>query len=218
VGAAVARSRVTRAQVWITTKVAREHLHPAHVRRTVEDSLRRLGTDHVDLLLVHWPSDAVPLEQTLQAMQELRAAGKARFIGVSNFPSRMLREALLVAPEILTDQVELHPLLAQYELRDAAKRLGVTLSAYSPLARGQALDVKMLVDIAEEHGRTSAQVMLRWLIQLGIVAIPKAASPEHRRENLDIFDFELSEAEMQRIGELDRASRFIDPIWAPQWD
>lgn len=213
VGAAVARSGVPRAQVWITTKVAREWLHPAHVRRTTEDSLRRLRTDYVDLLLVHWPTDEVPLEQTLGAMQELREAGKTRFIGVSNFPSELLRDAVILAPEILTDQVELHPLGAQYELRRTAQRMGVTLTAYSPLAQGQALDMPLLLEIGREHGRSSAQVILRWLMQLGIVAIPKAASAEHRRENIDIFDFELSDAQMQTIGELDRAARFIDPIW-----
>lgn len=218
VGAAVARSGVPRDQLWITTKIAKEWLHPAHVQRTTEDSLRRLGMDHVDLLLVQGPAGEVPIDLTLDALQRLRKAGKARFIGVAELLAEQLREAVLLVPDLLTDQIELNPLQARYELRETARRLGVTLTACSPLARGQALDVRQLVDIGRELGRSSAQVILRWLLQLGIVAIPKAASAEHRRENLEVFDFELSDAQMQAIGALDRASQFLEPLAVSQWD
>lgn len=213
VGAAVARSVVPRDRVWITTTVAKEHLHPAHLRRTTEDSLRRLGTDYVDLLLVHEPSPDVPLEPMLRALQGLREDGKTRFIGVSHFSAELMRDAAILAPELLANQVELHPMRAQEAVRDAAARMGVTLVACSPLARGQVLSLRPVVEIGEALGCAPAQVILRWLVQLGVAVIPKAASAEHRRENLGIFELELSAAQMQTMSELDRASRFIEPIW-----
>ncbi|MCX4247620.1 aldo/keto reductase [Paraliomyxa miuraensis] len=219
VGAAIARSAVPRDQVWVTTKVAREWAHPAHVQRTTEDSLRRLGMDHVDLLLVQGPpSEEVPLSETLEALRRLHETGKARFIGVADLLSESLREAVGLVPELLTNQIELNPLNAHYGLRATAQRLGVTLTACSPLARGQALDVQRLVEIGRSVGRSSAQVILRWLLQQGVVVIPKATSTEHQRENLEVFDFVLSEPQMEAIDEIDRASQFIEPIAVSQWE
>ncbi len=218
VGRGLAQAGVERGHVFLTTKVWHTDLRAADLRSSVERSLRALGTDHVDLLLVHWPAAGVPLAETLGAMTELQEEGRVSHLGVANFPSRLVEAALEHAP-IICDQVEYHPYLAQPQLLALAREHDLMLTAYSPLARGEVLRDPVLREIGEEHGKSPGQVVLRWLLdQPHVAAIPKASSHAHRAANLDVFDFELSDDDRGRIAGLHRGLRTADPSWAAEWD
>lgn len=214
----IARSGVPRDEIWLTTKLWHDGLRRDEVRRQAEGSLRALRTDHVDLLLIHWPNDGVPLAETLGAMAELRDEGKACHIGVSNFTSALVREAAGIE-RIAVNQVEYHPHLSQEPVLAACREHGVTLTAYSPFAHGRELKDPVLREIAAEHGATPAQVALRWLLdQPGVVAVPKAASHENRTANLGALDLRLTPEDTARIDALPKGRRVIDPPFAPEWD
>jgi 2,5-diketo-D-gluconate reductase B len=219
VGRALADSGIDRDEVFVTTKIKPSNAAAAGVRSSTEESLRKLGMDHVDLLLLHWPADDVaPLEETLTAMTELGDAGLTRTIGVSNFPSSMLARAYELAP-IVTDQVEHHPFLAVQAIEKVLRDHGGFVTAYSPLARGEVVDDPTLTGIGEAHGVSAAQVTLRWMLQRpATVAIPKSGTPERIEANFDVFGFELSDDEMASIDALDRGHRLIDPDGSPEWD
>jgi 2,5-diketo-D-gluconate reductase B len=219
VGEGLRDAGVPREEVWVTTKVWRDELEPDRLRRSAESSLADLGLDRVDLLLVHWPNPAVPLGDTLAALHRVRQDGLASHIGVANFPSALLREAIAEFP-IACDQIEYHPYLAQRAVLDAAHSHGVVVTAYSPLGSGGLLGDPVLAEIAERRGCSPAQVCLRWLLdQTGVAVIPKAASHENRVANLAALDLApLTYEERARIDELDRGRRFINPSFAPAWD
>jgi len=219
VGAALTSSGVDREALFLTTKVWMDSLAPADVRRTTEQSLRDLHTDYVDLLLIHWPNeDAAPLEATLDALDTLKAEGKTRHIGVSNFTPTLVERAVNHTT-IFCNQVEYHPFLRQDELLSQARTHDLLLTAYSPIARGEVLNNDVLQELATAHGKTPVQVTLRWLMQQErVAAIPKASSPQHRKENLDLFDFALSEEEMHAIDQLGEGRRLVDPAFAPAWE
>jgi 2,5-diketo-D-gluconate reductase B len=217
VGAGMRESGVAREDIWLTTKVPHTEASPAQVREAAEGSLERLGTDYVDLLLLHWPNPDVPLEETIVALDLLRRDGKAKHIGVSNFPAGLLQRALEVAP-LLSDQVEYHPFLDQSKLLQVAEEHDVLITAYSPLAHGKVPDDGTLREIGEAHGKTAGQVALRWLLdQPRVSPIPKASSHARRQENFEVFDFELSDEERKRIDELPKDVRTANPPWAPDW-
>jgi 2,5-diketo-D-gluconate reductase B len=221
VGRAIRDSGIARSEIFLTTKLAPGNLAAAAVRHSTEDSLRRLGLDHVDLLLIHWPSSSVALEETLPAMAALRDQGKARHLGVSNFTVRLLAEAVeKVRADLLCNQVEYHPFLSQRPVLAALGKHGMMLTAYSPLARGRVLRHPTLVEIARKCGKSPAQVTLRWLIdQERVVAIPKAAGREHLAANLDIFDFALASEDRAAIDALRGSERVVDVAgWSPRWD
>ncbi|MEC7525971.1 MAG: aldo/keto reductase [Myxococcota bacterium] len=218
VGAAIAASGVDRDELWVTTKVWMDNAAADAVVKSTHDSLRRLGLDHVDLLLIHWPSQEVPLSETLGAMEKLVRSGEARYIGVSNFTPSLLEESLELAA-LQCVQVEHHPYLAQDRIRQMAERHELMLTAYSPLARGEVNDDDTLKAIGEETGKTPAQVTLRWLTQhRNVAAIPKSSSKEHLKANLEVFDFELDAGQANRIAKLAEGKRLIDPDFAPQWE
>lgn len=218
VGRGVRDSGVDRSGVWITSKIWLDALEHDAFLRSAEASLKALGTDYLDLLLIHWPSQEVPLDEPLAALKELAAQGKARHIGVSNFTPPLLEQALDTAP-IVCNQVEYHPFLSQRRLLTMVQRHGLILTAYSPLARGRVPGDGTLREIGRHHGKRAAQVALRWLLQQErVAAIPRAASPEHRRQNLEVFDFELSAEEMAQIDDLARGERLSDPSFAPNWE
>lgn len=218
VGQGIARSGVDRDEIFLTTKLGLDVLDPDKVVASTTDSLRALATDRVDLLLIHWPSDSVPLGATLEAMRGLQDDDKVVHLGVSNFPPSLLRAATKEA-EILGVQVEYHPLLDQSALLEVCSEEDLVLTAYSPLAQGRALDEEAITDIAAAHGKSGAQVVLRWLVQQErVAAIPKSASSRRRRENVDIFDFSLTAGEMDRIAGVARGERLIDPPFAPDWE
>lgn len=214
VGRGLAQSGVERGHVFLTTKIWHTDLHGAAVRASVEGSLRDLGTDYVDLLLIHWPREDVSLAETLGVMNELEEEGKASHLGVANFPNRLVEAALEHAP-IICDQVEYHPYLGQAELLATAREHDLMITAYSPLARGQLLREPVLRDIGAAHDRSAGQVALRWLLdQPHVAAIPKASTHEHRAANFDVFAFELSDDDRDRIAGLEHGLRTADPSWA----
>lgn len=222
VGEGIRRGGVARDALFVTTKVWYTDLAPDDVAASLDQSLRHLGLDRVDLALIHWPSPDLAFEPALDALLDAQRRGKTRLIGVSNFSPRLLRQAIAHAGDaIACNQVEYHPYLGQTPLRDAMVLNDGFLTAYAPLARARASNDPMLQSIGAAHGKSATQVTLRWLVQQpGVAAIPKAGSPEHRRANIDIFDFELSPEEMAAIAELDRGERFIFPPWASGrvWD
>ena len=222
VGRALHSSGVDRGEIFLVTKLRRENLRADAVRRSADDSLRQLSTDYVDLLLIHWPNGAVPLAETLEAMSRLREIGKARFIGVCNFDTKLLAEAAeKYGADLLCNQVEYHPFLSQAYVRDAARRLGLIVIAYSPLARGLVERDPTMCAIAAKYGKTPAQIALRWLIeQNNVAAIPKARSAAHAAENMAVFDFALAAEDRAVIDRLGRARKRIQERESdmPEWD
>jgi len=221
VGHGIERAGLPRDEIFVTTKVWLDQMEDGRLQGSVELSLKRLGLDHADLVLIHWPNPDVPLAETMQALCEVKRFGMAKHIGISNFPVALMREAIELATEpLVTNQVEYHPQLDQSTLLAACRAAGMALTAYSPLGRGELLDNPTLQAIAESHGKTVAQVILRWLIQQkDVVAIPRSSEPAHIRSNFEVFDFALSNEEMVRIfGLAEPQGRLIDPDWAPQWD
>jgi 2,5-diketo-D-gluconate reductase B len=190
--------------------------------RSVEESLRKLRTDHVDLLLLHWPNDAVPLAEQIGALNEVRKAGKARHIGISNFNVALMAEAVrLSEAPIVTNQVEYHPYLDQTVVIGAMRRMGAAITAYYGMADGRVLGDPVLKAIAARHSRSVAQLVLRWLVQQeGIIALSKTVSETRAAENLAIFDFVLTPDEMAEIHALARVDgRLVSPPGlAPEWD
>ena len=219
VGRAIAASDVDRDELFVTTKVWRGEAARDDVHRSTRESLDRLQLDHVDLLLIHWPADEIaPMEETLEALTEVREAGLTRHIGVSNYPSEMLARAYEVAP-IVTDQVEHHPYLAVDAIRKVLAEHGGFLTAYSPIARGQLADDPVLTEIGEGHGVTAVQVALRWMIQRGdTVALPRSSNADRIASNLEVTGFDLSDDEVARIEALNEGRRLIDPSFGPVWD
>ncbi|MGI8858758.1 MAG: aldo/keto reductase [Rubrobacteraceae bacterium] len=205
VGRGISASGVDREDLFITTKIWTSDFAHDRVLGSTRESLRKLGTDHIDLLLMHWPPrNSTPLGETLGAMRELQDDGAVRHIGVSNF-STSLVEAAAEHAEIFCNQVEYHPFRSQPEILEQAREMDYLLTAYRPLYRGGVEDDATLEEIGEAHGKTAAQIALRWLIQQEKVsAIPKATSEDHLHSNLDVFDFELSAEEMERISGLSR--------------
>jgi 2,5-diketo-D-gluconate reductase B len=201
VGEGIAASGVPREEVFLTTKIVGETLAGDKVGPAVDGSLRRLGTDYVDLLLIHWPTDDVPLGETLEAMMVAKDAGKVRHLGVSNFRGSLLLEAMDLAP-IFADQVPYQPGRTQNTLLGIAAERDVMITAYSPL-RGEGVQSPVLAEVGDAHGKTPQQVALRWLLQQDKVSpIPRSSNPDRRAQNFDVFDFELSVDEMARIAEI----------------
>ena len=204
VGRGMSNSGVNREDIFLVTKLSTNNFTREKVLNSAHESLKKLGTDYVDLLLMHWPNPSVPLEETLGAMRELQEEGSVKHIGVSNFPASMVEDATGHA-EIFCNQVEYHPRNPQDELLEQARSLDYLLTAYSPVAKGRITGDATLEEIGAAHDKTPAQIALRWLVQQEkVCAIPKARSPEHQESNLDVFDFELSEEEMERVSGLGR--------------
>jgi diketogulonate reductase-like aldo/keto reductase len=222
VGEGLRRSGIARNEVFVTTKVWPTDLAADDFRRSAEQSLKRLKLDHVDLLLVHWPNPEIPLAETIETLNAARRDGLTRHIGVSNFPTGLLSEALAMSDAPLAaNQVEHHPYLDQSKVHAACTEAGMAMTSYCPLARGGDLFAESAVaDAAKAHGRTPGQIVLRWHVQQdGVVAIPRTTRKERLAENLDIFDFTLTDAEMAAISALgSRNARICDFDFSPQWD
>jgi 2,5-diketo-D-gluconate reductase A len=215
VAVGIARSGLPRDQVFVTTKLPNSHHGYEAAQRAIDSSLKQLGVDHVDLYLIHWPR---PTEdryvETWRALTEFKSDGRARSIGVSNFTIDHLERIISETGQTPTvNQIELHPRLVQAELRRFHAQHGIATEAWSPLGRARLLDDPAIEQIARARGRTSAQVILRWHIQLGNVVIPKTVTPERIEENFDVFDFELDDGEMHAIEQIDAGQRFgPDPV------
>jgi 2,5-diketo-D-gluconate reductase B len=222
VGEGIRASGIERNELFVTTKVTEENAREADFLCSAETSLKALGLNYVDLLLIHWPQPKVPFAETFGALAKAKRSGLTRHVGVSNFTLAMLEEAVHVCPEpLVTNQVEYHAYLPQDRMLAALKRHGMILTAYCPVARGKLLDDPIIGEIAEARGKTHAQICLRWLIQQPMVAaVPRALEEAHIREDLDVFDFSLSDGEMRQISALRRRNiRIADPPErAPKWD
>ena len=222
VGEGLHASGLKRDDVFITTKVWPSHFAPRDLERSAKDSLSRLRLSAVDLLLLHWPNPQIPLKETLAALGKVKRMGLARNIGVSNFTVALIEQAVKLTDESLVcNQIELHPFLDQSKVIAACRQHEIAIIAYSPIARGGVKNDAVLARIGKMHGKTAAQVSLRFLVQQGIAVIPRTSRVERLSENLAIFDFELSQAEMAEIGRLaDRDGRIVDYAYSgsPKWD
>lgn len=219
VGQALTASGLDRDEVFLTTKVWNDNLTPHGIPESTYESLSKLQTDHVDLLLVHWPVNLDQLEVNLEALTDMVEAGAARHIGLSNFTPELVTRALDSAP-LFSLQAEHHAYLAQPRLLELCDEHDLLFTAYSPLARGELLEDPTVVAIADERDVTPAQVALRWVLDEGprTAAIPKATSRERIEENLGALKIHLTEGDREALTSLDRARRHVDPPWAPDWD
>lgn len=222
VGSALAESGVRRGEVWVTTKVAPESFGPGQIRPHVETSLEKLRLDSVDLLLLHYPSinDEYEIEDYMAQLAEVQDAGLTRYIGVSNFTKRYIDRALelLGDRQILTNQVEIHPFMQNRPIVSYCREKGIALTSYAPLARGAVAEDEVLINIAEAHEATPAQVALAFLLAEGFVVIPSAGSRARIAENFAAQDITLTEGQIARIRGLDRGMRLVDGPWCPEWD
>jgi 2,5-diketo-D-gluconate reductase B len=222
VGESLHASGVKRGEVFVTTKVWPSHFAPRELERAARDSLSRLHLREVDLLLLHWPDPQIPLEDTLGALCKVKRDGLARHIGISNFTVKLVEQAVRLSSEPLAcNQVECHPFLDQSKVIAACRKHGMAVVAYSPIARGSACKDKTLARIGAAHGKTAAQVCLRFLVQQGIVVIPRTSKEQRLAENAAVFDFKLSQAEMAEIAKLaQRDGRIVDWSYSgrTQWD
>jgi diketogulonate reductase-like aldo/keto reductase len=202
-----------REKLFITSKVSAENLRHDDIIKSCGGSLERLGTDYLDLFLIHWPSRSIPIEESLEAFKELQDSEKIRSAGVSNFFIHHLEHALPAAADIglslSVNQVEFHPLLFDKKLLNYCKKKGIILTAYSPLAREKALEDPLIKEIAEKYGKTPAQVVLNWELGKDVIVIPKAASPAHQEENMKIFDFKLDDKDDRRIDAIGEFERLV---------
>jgi 2,5-diketo-D-gluconate reductase B len=220
VGDGLRASGVRRDDVFVTTKVWTTHFAPHDLERSTKESLVKLRMPHVDLLLLHWPNPQVPLAETLGALAHAKRMGLTQHIGVSNFTVALIEEAVKSCPEpLVCDQVEYHPYLDQAKVLQACAENGLALVAYSPVAKGRIKNDETLTRIGRAHHKSPAQICLRWLVQQNVSAIPRTSRIERLSENFDIFDFELSEDEMDQIFQLARPKgRLTDFGFAPKWD
>lgn len=222
VGDGLRASGVRREDIFVTTKIWPAHFSAPALARAARERLVELRLTEVDLLLLHWPNPNIPLSETIPALCKIKRDGLARHIGVSNFTAAMLDEATAIATESLVcNQIELHPFLDQSKVVAACRKHGMAVVAYSPIARGNAAQNAVLARIGRAHGKTAAQVSLRFLVQQQIAVIPRTSKLERLTENAAIFDFALSAAEMAEIGKLARRDgRIVNYAYsgAPNWD
>lgn len=221
VGRGLKASGLARDDYFLTTKVWFDQFQSGDLQTSVVESLRKLDLDHVDLLLLHWPNDDVPLEETIAALNEVKNLGMTRLIGISNFPTALIEKAVSLSDAALTvNQVEYHPYLDQTKVLKSLRDRDMLLTAYCPIARGKVLTDPTLIKLGKKHDKSPVQVTLRWLLQQdSVMAIPKSGSPKNAAANFDIFDFELSADDMAAISALAKPDgRLIDPDFAPTWD
>jgi 2,5-diketo-D-gluconate reductase B len=206
VGEAIANHATPRQEIFVTTKVWASEAGDGPFQRSAEASLKRLRLDMIDLLLIHWPSTSVSLEEQIFALCDSKRRGLTRHIGISNFSVRQVEEAVALADApIVTNQIEHHPWLDQSALFEACRKHDISITSYSPLGKARRLTHRVITEIADAKGKTPAQIVLRWQIQHPMnIAIPRSSEPKRIVENFGVFDFELAPEEMRRISALGR--------------
>ena len=220
VGDGLRASGKKRGDYFLTTKVPPESIGGDDLIPAAEGSLKRLGVDQVDLLLIHWPSPTIPLKDSIAALCRAKRQGLAKHIGISNFTMAMVDQAVALADEpLVANQCENHPLIDQSRLIAKTRSHGLAFVSYTPLGRGALSGEGPIAAAARTHGRTESQIVLRWHVQNGYVAIPRSSNPGRITENLGVFDFALAGAEMAAITGLKRPDgRVVNPAFAPAWD
>lgn len=220
VGEGLRQSGIKREDVFVTTKVRETHLEPDKFRQSVSESLAKLQLPYIDLLLIHWNNKDIPFKTSIGALCQAKKDGFAKHVGVANFTTKMLDEAWAVTSEpLVCNQIEVHPFINQDKVLAASKKHGMAVVAYVPIARGKVPGAEALERIGKAHRKSAAQVSLRYLIQLGTIPIPRTATPAHMKENLEVFDFSLSAAEMAELKALNATNmRVVSPPHAPVWD
>ncbi len=221
IGDAISVSSVPRQEIWLTTKVRRDRFRDGDLLRSVEDSVRKLRTEP-DLLLLHWPNSKTPLHETIGALNDVKRKGLTNHIGVSNFTVTLIQQALSLTKEpMVVNQVEYHPYLSQWTVLETLRANDMAMIAYSPLAQGRVFRDLTLQSIGDGYGKNAGQVALRWLLQQdGVTAIPRSSREAHIEANLEIFDFELTDSEMEQISaRTSPYGRLSDSLrHGPAWD
>jgi 2,5-diketo-D-gluconate reductase B len=220
VGAGLRASGVKRDGIFICTKVRENNLLPDLFEKSLDQSLANLQLPFVDLLLIHWNNKDIPFKTSVGALCKAKKDGKAKHVGVANFTTTMLDEAWAVTSEpLVCNQIEMHPFINQDKVLAASKKHGMAVVAYCPIARGKVPGADALERIGKVHGKSAAQVSLRYLVQMGVCAIPRTATPDHLKANIDVFDFKLLDAEMAELKKLNATNmRVVSPPHAPVWD
>ena len=224
VGAGLKASGLARDELFVTTKVWHDDIGAGDLQKSAGESVKRLGLEQVDLLLIHWPNKSVPLSTSIAALCDARKQGLTRHIGVANFPAALLDLAARLAEShghrLVVNQCEYHPRLDQTRLLAACRKLGVLFTSYCPVGQGTMVSDPAIVAIARRLGKTPAQVVLRWHMQQpGVAAIPKSSQLAHLKENIDVFDFSLTDADMAALFALAAPNgRLVQPGFAPDWD
>lgn len=221
VGEAIAHSSVKRRDIFLTTKVWFDHYSKDKFEDSVKTSLKKLRTDYVDLLLIHWPSpnDKIEMEEYLTCLNSAMKKGYTRAVGLSNFTIPLLEKAFSIVGKesISVNQIEIHPHFQNRDLVNFCQRNGIQVVAYMPLAKGEVMDDKVLKEIAKSHDTSPASIALAWLMQQNIIPIPASTNSEHIQSNLEAANIRLLPGEMSKIADLDTNNRLIDPDFAPKW-
>lgn len=220
VGQGIRESIVSRSEVFLTTKIWLDCLSPEKIRQSFQISLDKLQTDYVDLLLIHWPNLEFPLEESLEAFVSLQMENKIRHIGVSNFTCILLEKAKQICPQVITNQVEYHPLINQQKMLNFMEKKNMFLTAYSPLMRGKVFQIQQLIALGEKYNKSPGQIALKWLIdQKNVVVIFKSSHGKYIKQNCNVFDFQLEDRDKALLFRLNKnKQRLIDPPFAPEWD
>ena len=222
VGEGLVASGVPREAVFITTKVQPQRMGDGDLQRSVEESLKKLRVDQIDLLLLHWPNPQIPLADSIRALDQVKRDGMVQNIGLSNFTTALLDEAWrLTNEQLVAEQIEYHPYLNQTKMLSALRKRGMAITAYCPIALGKVVGDPVIEAIGAAHGRSAAQIALRWLVQQpDVIAIPRSSKPARLAENLAVFDFSLSESEMAQMSALTKPGQRLinEPQWVPEWD
>ena len=214
VGQGIKQNGIAREDFFLTTKIFPGDLEADTVRKKIDTYLEELDTEYIDLLLIHFPDHSVPLAETLGAMQEAVAAGKVRSLGVSNFTEHHLQDAMDTGVEIVLNQVEMHPGFPQHKLREFCAKHDIAVTAYSPLGRGNALEMDLIKELATKYDKTPGQIVLNWLLSVEVITIPKSATPERIIENFHSQDFTMDQADIDAIDALENSERLINPEFA----
>jgi len=212
----IKQNGIAREDFFLTTKIFPENdnFEPDNVTKNIDRFLKELDTDYLDLVLLHFPDHSVPLADTLKAMQAAKDAGKIKAIGVSNFTEHHLKDAMETGTEVVLNQVELHPGFPQHEMRAFCAEHDLAVTAYSPLGRGSALEMDLIKELAEKYEQTPGQIIINWLLAVGVIAIPKSATPERIKENFEAQNFTIEEADVEAIDALQNSERLINPDFA----
>jgi len=214
VGQGIKKNGIAREDFFLTTKIFPGDLEAETVRQKIDTYLEELDTEYIDLLLIHFPDHSVPLSETLNAMEAARAAGKVRSLGVSNFTEHHLEDAMETGVEIVLNQVELHPGFPQHAMRAFCKKHNIAITAYSPLGRGEALELDLIKELAAKYDKKPGQIILNWLLAVDLVTIPKSTHAERIKENFESQDFTMDQADIDAIDALENSKRLIDPDFA----